>query len=127
MPRGAGREADAARCAKRDERLTFQRPLRERLRPVARASEGAAEECRSDERDTLFVSRSATNDSPSSARARAVTGPLRERRRAPLRSAGAKRETHLTTDAISVNERCVSRSATNDSALSARCASATPK
>ena len=31
-------------------------------------------------------------------------GPLRERRRAPLRSAGAKRETHLTTDAISVNE-----------------------
>ena len=36
--------------------------------------------------------------------ARVVTGPLRERRRAPLRSAGAKRETHLTTDAISVNE-----------------------
>jgi hypothetical protein len=50
------------------------------------------------------AARGATNDSPSSARAGAVTGPLRERRRAPLRSAGAKRETHLTTDAISVNE-----------------------
>ena len=46
-------------------------PVRERLRPVARASEGAGEECRSGERDTLFVSRSVTNDSPSSARARA--------------------------------------------------------
>jgi hypothetical protein len=50
------------------------------------------------------AARGATNDSPSSARARAVTALLRERRRAPLRSAGAKRETHLTTDAISVNE-----------------------
>ena len=57
--------------AKRDERLSSQRPCVSGYRPVARASEGAGEECRSDERDTLFVSRSATNDSPSSARARA--------------------------------------------------------
>ena len=50
------------------------------------------------------AARGATNDSPSSARCARGYGPLRERRRAPLRSAGAKRETHLTTDAISVNE-----------------------
>ena len=70
-----------ARSARRDERLTFQRPLREWLRPVARASEGAAEECRSEARNALTQmpsrsmkvrSRSATNDS-------ALQRPLRER------------------------------------------------
>jgi hypothetical protein len=46
-------------CARRDERVSFQRPLRERVKAVARASEGAAEECRSDERNTRRLARSA--------------------------------------------------------------------
>jgi hypothetical protein len=45
--------ADRVCFAKRDERLIRSAPMRERLRPVARASEGAGEECRSDERSTL--------------------------------------------------------------------------